>query len=144
MEYSRNALANGALALGVTTTHLSHISDRIISIIEAKEEAANEKLRRNEEAARMQAYKEYIVTAERVAVLTNKIAQRKALIELCETHPFFGTTFFQPQLWLRGGVQGKIQRQYIKLQTDVIYHRFCALSAAERLSICTARPRHAR
>lgn len=36
-------------------------------------------------------------------------------IELVSTHWFYGTTLLQPQLWLRGGCQGKIARARTKL-----------------------------
>ena len=47
-----------------------------------------------------------------------RILQRKELIALCQTSSFFGITAFQPQLWLRGGVSGKIQRQEKKMGRD--------------------------
>ena len=50
--------------------------------------------------------------------LAKKIQERKELIKTCEDHWFFGNTFFQPQLWFRGGVEGKIQRQKEKLARD--------------------------
>ena len=36
-------------------------------------------------------------------------------IELVSTHWFYGTTMLQPQLWFRGGCQGKIARARTKL-----------------------------
>jgi len=47
-----------------------------------------------------------------------KLAQRRALIELCQTSWFYGVTALQPQLWLRGGVAGKIARQEAKLESE--------------------------
>ena len=47
-------------------------------------------------------------------------AARIAKIDLLETHWFYGTTALQPQLWLKGGVQGKIARQKMKLQSHAI------------------------
>ena len=48
-----------------------------------------------------------------------KMRKRQALITLCERNLFFGFTLFQPQLWLRGGVEGKIKRQKTKLKAEL-------------------------
>ena len=49
---------------------------------------------------------------------TEKLAQRRALIELCQTSWFYGVTALQPQTWLRGGVAGKVARQEAKLESE--------------------------
>ena len=36
-------------------------------------------------------------------------------IEACSTHWFYGNTALQPQLWFRGGTEGKIERAKAKL-----------------------------
>ena len=41
--------------------------------------------------------------------------EQKERIELVSNHWFYGTTALQPQLWLRGGAQGKIDRAKAKL-----------------------------
>eukprot|EP00934_Nitzschia_sp_Nitz4_P004990 Nitzschia sp. Nitz4//scaffold121_size67750//16701//18257//NITZ4_006064-RA/size67750-processed-gene-0.5-mRNA-1//1//CDS//3329534339//4980//frame0 len=43
------------------------------------------------------------------------IKEQRDRINLVSHHWFYGTTIFQPQLWLRGGCQGKIERARIKL-----------------------------
>jgi hypothetical protein len=42
--------------------------------------------------------------------------EQRDRINLCQTHWFFGTNFLQPQLWLRGGCKGKIERASSKLK----------------------------
>lgn len=51
------------------------------------------------------------------AVATNEasIKEQTDRIDLVKNHWFFGTTALQPQLWLRGGTQGKIARAQAKL-----------------------------
>jgi hypothetical protein len=44
------------------------------------------------------------------------IKEQKDRIRLISSHWFYGRTLFQPQLWLRGGCQGKIQRAQAKLE----------------------------
>ena len=49
------------------------------------------------------------------------ITEQRDRINLVSTHWFYGTTAFQPQLWLRGGCQGKVQRardKFEKAQAD--------------------------
>jgi len=43
---------------------------------------------------------------------------RLAKIQMLEESWFYGTTVFQPHLWLKGGVPGKIARQRAKLHTQ--------------------------
>ena len=52
-------------------------------------------------------------------------------IELVESHWFYGTTALQPQLWFRGGTQGKIGRAQAKLDKAKAEHG--ALAEAERV-----------
>jgi len=47
------------------------------------------------------------------------VQKRLARIELCRTHWLYGSTALQPQLWARGGVEGKIERQLAKLPQEV-------------------------
>jgi hypothetical protein len=44
------------------------------------------------------------------------VKEQKDRIGLVSTHWFYGTTLLQPQLWLRGGCKGKIERARIKLE----------------------------
>ena len=44
------------------------------------------------------------------------IKEQEDRIELVGSHWFFGTTALQPQLWFRGGTQGKIERAKAKLE----------------------------
>jgi len=57
-------------------------------------------------------------TENKNKALAKKIQERKELIKTCEGHWFFGSTVLQPQLWFRGGVEGKIKRQKEKLARD--------------------------
>lgn len=43
------------------------------------------------------------------------IKEQKDRIALVSNHWFYGTTLLQPQLWLRGGCKGKIERAQVKL-----------------------------
>ena len=43
------------------------------------------------------------------------VKEQEDRIELVSKHWFYGTTMFQPQLWLRGGCKGKIDRAKVKL-----------------------------
>ena len=54
----------------------------------------------------------------RKAVETNRMFTKEQAdrIDLVSTHWFYGTTAFQPQLWLRGGCTGKIERAVAKLE----------------------------
>ena len=52
------------------------------------------------------------------ADLTSKIQERKDRIQKCQSSWIMGSTLFNPQLWVRGGVQGKIDRQKAKLAAD--------------------------
>ena len=44
--------------------------------------------------------------------------EREALIRLCQSHWLYSSTVLQPQLWFRGGVQGKINRQKAKIDRE--------------------------
>jgi len=50
--------------------------------------------------------------------LTTKMAERRSSIETCQKDWFLGTTALQPQLWFKGGVEGKIARQEAKLAAE--------------------------
>ena len=42
-------------------------------------------------------------------------SEQRSRIDLVSSHWFFGTTVLQPQLWMRGGTEGKISRAQAKL-----------------------------
>eukprot|EP00966_Prymnesium_polylepis_P105160 2435524-Prymnesium_polylepis.1 len=46
------------------------------------------------------------------------IQKRKELISDCQQHWFRGSSALQPQLWFRGGIEGKIERQRAKLAAE--------------------------
>ena len=53
-----------------------------------------------------------------ITSIRKKSASRLTLIDTLETHWLYGTTLLQPQLWLKGGVPGKIERQKRKLAIE--------------------------
>ena len=61
----------------------------------------------------------------------NFIKEQVDRIELVNSHWFFGSNMLQPQLWMRGGTQGKISRAQVKLDAARAAHP--ALVEAERL-----------
>lgn len=52
-------------------------------------------------------------------------------IKLVSTHWFFGTTALQPQLWMRGGVEGKMARAKTKLEIAKSEHPILLRQEAE-------------
>jgi hypothetical protein len=56
-------------------------------------------------------------SAKAVQANTANIQEQTNRIALVSTHWFYGTTIYQPQLWLRGGCAGKIARAQRKLET---------------------------
>ena len=48
----------------------------------------------------------------------SKKEERRGRIKCCQETWFFGVTALQPQVWLRGGIAGKIARQEAKLMAD--------------------------
>lgn len=51
--------------------------------------------------------------------------EQKDRIELVSSHWFYGTTALQPQLWFRGGTQGKISRAKAKLERSDMEYPAC-------------------
>lgn len=52
---------------------------------------------------------------ERLKSIRCSIEEEKKRIELTSSHWFYGTTTLQPQLWLRGGCKGKVERARKKI-----------------------------
>ena len=59
-------------------------------------------------------------TQKAATVNAEFIKEQTSRIDLVSTHWFFGTTALQPQLWLRGGAQGKIARAQAKLDKALL------------------------
>lgn len=53
---------------------------------------------------------------EKLRLTRKNIKEQQDRIDIVTNHWFYGTTFLQPQLWLRGGCRGKIHRARIKLR----------------------------
>jgi len=106
-DISREAVAEFAASIGAPVFETSAKQD--LQISELFEEVARRLVRAHlrESASR--------------GLLDSTIVQKRvARIRLCETHWLYGSCALQPQLWLRGGVQGKIQRQKAKLPPAVV------------------------
>lgn len=66
-------------------------------------------------AKRMEAQEALADQQQKLRATRAYIKEQKDRINLVLTHWFYGTTLLQPQLWLRGGCKGKIERARTKL-----------------------------
>ena len=105
---------SGVHSTAILSSEFFYLYDQLeedASSLESSTKALNEaKCRRDETQSKLRSLQRQLVTTRAI------IKEQKDRIALVMTHWFYGTTLFQPQLWLRGGCQGKIQRAQVKLE----------------------------